>query len=358
MKNFLIVVFEDLSLPKKVKPNKKKRVPARREDERVEELEQELLYTKENLQTTIEEMETTNEELKSTNEELQSTNEELQSTNEEMETSKEELQSLNEELVTVNAELEGKVDELGKTSDDLKNLLSSTNIATIFLDTNLCVTRFTPKTSVILNLIQTDIGRPITHIVSNLQYGKLADDVNKVLDTLVPMEKEVEDKENRWYIMRISPYRTTDNVIDGVVITFEDITGLKDAQQQSLDAQRLSENIIATIREPLLVLEEGMRVVSANRAYYKFFKVTERETINKNIYQIGKHQWNIPQLKGLLGEVLPRKIFFEDYEVKHTFPKIGKRTILLNAREIEQESSKKPLILLAMEDITGLKKRK
>jgi two-component system CheB/CheR fusion protein len=356
MKNFLIVVFEDLSLPRKVEPNKTKRVPARKEDERVEKLEQELLYTKENLQTTIEEMETTNEELKSTNEELQSTNEELQSTNEEMETSKEELQSLNEELVTVNAELEGRIDELAKTSGDMKNLLSSTNIATIFLDANLCVTLFTPKASVIVNLIPADIGRPITHIVSNLQYGKLADDVNKVLDTLVPMEKEVEDKEAQWYIMRISPYRTIDNVIDGVVITFEDITRLKNVQQESLDAQRFSENIIATIREPLLVLEAGMRVVSVNRAYCKFFKVTERETINKNIYEIGNHQWNNPQLKKLLGQVLPEKSFFEDYEVKHTFPKIGNRTMLLNAREIEQESSKKRLILLAMEDITGLKK--
>jgi two-component system CheB/CheR fusion protein len=356
MKNFLIVVFEDLSLPRKVEPKKTKRVSARKEDRRVEELEQELLYTRENLQTTIEEMETTNEELKSTNEELQSTNEELQSTNEEMETSKEELQSLNEELVTVNAELEGRLDELAKTSDDMKNLLVSTNIATIFLDINLCVTRFTPKASEIINLIQTDIGRPIAHIVSNLQYENLVDDVQKVLDNLVPMEKEVGGKKDQWYIMRISPYRTMDNVIDGVVITFEDITNLKNIQQQALDAQRYSENIIETIREPLLVLNGGMRIVSANRAYCSFFKVTEQETINKNIYDIGKRQWDIPKLKQLLGDILPRKIFFDDYEVRQTFPKIGKKILLLNAREIKQKSTKERFVLLAMDDITGHKK--
>jgi len=356
MQGLMMVVFEVTLPPMKGRPEKGKRYSVKKEDKHVEELEQELLYTRENLQTTIEEMDTTNEELKSTNEELQSTNEELQSTNEEMETSKEELQSLNEELVTVNAELEGRVDELAKTSDDMKNLLVSTNIATIFLDINLCVTRFTPKVSEIINLIQTDIGRPLAHIVSNLHYENLLDDAKKVLDTLAFIEKEVGGKEDRWYVMRISPYRTIDNVIDGVVITFEDITTQKNAHQQALNAQRYAENIISTIREPLLVLDAGMQIVLANRSYYRFFKETEQEIIGKQLYEIGNHQWDIPQLEKLLGKILPKKSFFEGYEVKHTFHKIGKKTILLNAREIEQEGTKERLILLAMEDITGHKK--
>ncbi len=356
MQGLMMVVFEIAPPPMKVLPEKGKRYSVKKEDKRIEELEQELLYTRENLQTTIEEMDTTNEELKSTNEELQSTNEELQSTNEEMETSKEELQSLNEELVTVNAELEGRVDELARSSDDMKNLLVSTHIATIFLDMNLCITRFTPKSSEIINLIQTDVGRPIAHIVSNLRYENLLDDAKKVLDTLVFTEKEVEGEGGQWYIMRISPYRTTDNVIDGVVITFEDITAQKNAQQRALNAQRYAENIISTIREPLLVLDAGMRIVLANRAYCRFFKETEKEIIGKKINEIGNHQWDIPQLEKLLEEILPKKSFFEGYEVKHTFHKIGKKTILLNAREIEQEGTKERLILLAMEDTMSLKK--
>jgi PAS domain S-box-containing protein len=156
--------------------------------------------------------------------------------------------------------------------------------------------------------------------------------------------------------MRISPYRTIDNVIDGVVITFEDITAQKNAQQRALNAQKYAENIISTIREPLLVLDAGMRIVSANRAYCNFFKVIEQEVTGKSIFEIGKHQWDIPQLKKLLEEILPKKSFFEGYEVKHTFHKIGNKTILLNAREIEQEGTKERLILLAMEDTMSLKK--
>jgi two-component system CheB/CheR fusion protein len=221
---------------------------------------------------------------------------------------------------------------------------------------NLCITRFTPKASEIINLIQTDVGRPIAHIVSNLRYENLLDDAKKVLDTLVFTEKEVEGEGGQWYIMRISPYRTTDNVIDGVVITFEDITAQKNAQQRALNAQRYAENIISTIREPLLVLDAGMRIVLANRSYYRFFKETEKEIIGKKINEIGNHQWDIPQLEKLLEEILPKKSFFEGYEVKHTFHKIGKKTILLNAREIEQEGTKERLILLAMEDTMSLKK--
>ena len=197
-----------------------------------EKLKTELQYTKESLQSTIEELETTNEELKSTNEELQSTNEELQSSNEEIETSKEEMQSLNEELQTTNAELQAKIDDYSMANDDMKNLLNSTNIATIFLDNDLNVKRFTTEAQKIINLISSDVGRPISDIVSKLDYHNLSEDCSQVLKTLVFKEMEIKSKEDTWYQLRILPYRTAENKIDGLVVTFIDINDLKKSEQK------------------------------------------------------------------------------------------------------------------------------
>ncbi|MBN1648240.1 MAG: PAS domain-containing protein [Spirochaetales bacterium] len=194
-----------------------------------EELQRELSITKEQLQTTIEEFETSNEELKSANEELQSTNEELQSTNEELETSREELQSTNEELQSLLSEHVSKIDELGKLNNDMTNLMASTDIASIFLDNNQLIKRITPATSRFFNILPSDAGRPIKHFVSNLKYEHLAADIQRVIDTLEKKEIEVRTGEDDIYLMRILPYRTTDNIIDGVSITFLDITNLKRA---------------------------------------------------------------------------------------------------------------------------------
>jgi two-component system CheB/CheR fusion protein len=192
-----------------------------------EALERELRYVKESLRNTIEELETSNEQIKSVNEELQSTNEELQSANEELETSKEEMQSLNEELQTVNEELENKVRDLAFANDDMKNLLNNTGIATLFLDNELRIKRFTVQAKKIINLIASDAGRPIGDIVTQLDYKNLVNDATEVLQTLVFREIEVRAHDWSWYLMRIMPYRTADNVIDGLAITFVDITRLK-----------------------------------------------------------------------------------------------------------------------------------
>ncbi len=194
-------------------------------DARIAELQKELRAKDEYIQSTREQMDTANEELKSSNEEMQSVNEELQSTNEELETSKEELQSVNEELATVNAELNTKVLDLSRTNNDMNNLLAGTNIGTVFVDHQLRILRFTPTASAIINLILSDVGRPVAHVVTNLLgYDALVADVQAVLDTLLPKEAEVQTREGKWYTMRIQPYRTIDNVIEGVVITFVDIT--------------------------------------------------------------------------------------------------------------------------------------
>jgi two-component system, chemotaxis family, CheB/CheR fusion protein len=236
LRGLMMVIFKEKAPPAK-KESSPTQARGRKKNSAVESLEQELRYTRENLQTTIEELETSNEELetsneelKSANEELQSTNEELQSTNEELETSKEELQSLNEEAATVNAELQSRLDELSTINDDMKNLLDNTHIATIFLNLDLCVRRFTPKAVDIIPLAPIDSGRPIRHFAPNLIDTDLAADAHDVLQDLGMKEKEVRSKDGAVYRMRVRPYRTVNNVIDGVVITFEDITALKETE--------------------------------------------------------------------------------------------------------------------------------
>lgn len=222
---FVMIIFEE----RKASEFKPGRIDAEKEETitDVSDLEQELASTKEHLRSTIEELKVSNDELKSTVEELKSANEELQSTNEELETSKEELQSVNEEIVTINSELQGKIDELARMNDDMNNLLASTEIGTVFLDTKLNIKRFTPSATKIIHLIQSDVGRPIGHLTSNLIYDTIESDTKKVLDKLQRVKTSVQSREGQWYQMDIMPYRTYDDTIEGVVITFVDISEMK-----------------------------------------------------------------------------------------------------------------------------------
>jgi len=228
--NLLMITFEE-GMKSPVRERKKTRGKAKL-SEREKALQGETTELRERLQTTIEEMETSQEEFKSTMEELQSTNEEMQSTNEELKTSREELQSLNEELLTVNTELNQKNDELARANNDLKNLLNSTDIATLFVDKKLRIMRFTPPTIKIMNLIASDIGRPVSDISSNLRYDALIDDIKEVFRTLVTQERQVPTKDGSWYQMRIIPYRSVENTIEGVVVTFHDISSQKLLEEQ------------------------------------------------------------------------------------------------------------------------------
>ena len=249
-------------------------------------LRQELQAKEEYLQTTIEELETSNEELKSSNEEMQSINEELQSTNEEMETSKEELQSVNEELSTVNAELQNKLADLSQANNDMSNLLAGTGIATVFVDNSLRILRFTPTATRIINLIQGDVGRPVGHIVSNLVgYDRLVKDVQTVLDTLIPQETDVQIADGKWYTMRILPYRTMDNVIEGVVITFVDITAIKESHSllQKANAQIQLAVVVRDSHDAIVVQDLEGRLTAWNLAAERLFGWNEAEALAMHI---------------------------------------------------------------------------
>jgi len=322
-------------------------------DPRCRELESELKISRARLQATVEEMEASQEEMRSMNEEMQSTNEELQSTNEELITSKEELQSLNEELLTVNAELQKKIEEAAISQEDMRNLMNSTEIGIIFLDSDLRVRRFTPKATALVNLIPSDIGRPITDLVSHLVGTEIGQKAKNVLETLIPQEAPVESRDGGWYLMRVLPYRTAENRIDGVTITFLDVTRMKQLERSVVHARNYAENLVSTVREPLVVLDADLRVVSANPSFYRLFRVSKEETVGKPLYLIGDRQWDLPALRRLLEEVLPRDTYFENYMVEHDFPAIGRRKMLLNARKVAGEYPGDALILLAMEDVTG-----
>ena len=353
-----MVIFQEVMPAEPAEARPVKGARSRKLDKHVEELEQELKFTKEDLQTTIEELETANEELKSANEELQSTNEELQSTNEELETSREELQSINEELMTVNTEHQAKIDELSKMSDDLLNLLNSTDIAMMFLDNNLCIRRYTPSIVGIFNVIKSDIGRPVSHVTSNLAYSSFEKDLESVLDTLNSKQVDVETKDGHWFNLRILPYRTADNAIGGLVVNFFDIDERKKAAKAAEDlaqlkaAQALAEHIINTVREPLIALDAELRIISANNSFYRVFRVTPKEMESQSIFKVRNHQWDIPELKRLLESILHEDTYFESFRVERDFPAVGRKVMLLNARRIEPVPGLGVMILLAMEDVT------
>ncbi len=319
--------------------------------ERVAGLEAELRQTREQLQGIIEEYEAGQEELRASNEELQSSNEELRSTLEELETSKEELQSMNEELHTVNQENRHRVEELSQLSGDLQNLLAASDIATLFLDRELRIMRYTPRVAELFNVRAADRGRPVGDLTHRLRYAELQEDARRVLERLIPVEREVSDEGGRWYLTRVLPYRSHDDRIEGVVATFVDITERKRAEEELREARDYAESIFETLHEPLLVLDPELRVQRVNQAFYDHFLVRERQTVGHRIYDLGSGEWDIPELRMLLEDVLPDNEVFNDYEVRHAFEDLGERVMLLNARRLDKVQR----ILLGIRDITDRK---
>nr|WP_315243104.1 chemotaxis protein CheB [uncultured Albidiferax sp.] len=276
----------------------------------IAELNEELQAKEEYLQAANEELETSNEELKSSNEEMQSVNEELQSTNEELETSKEELQSINEELATVNTELQTKVVDLSRANNDMNNLLAGTGIGTIFVDHGLRILRFTPAATLIINLILSDVGRPVGHIASNLLgYDRLVADVQAVLKNLQPIEAHVETLDHKHYTMRILPYRTLDNVIEGVVITFVEITEIVRAREALRKANALL-RLAVVVRDAfdaITVQDLDGRILAWNPGAERLYGWTEAEALQVNIRDLlppGPQDYAAPQRRTKDGQLL------------------------------------------------------
>jgi two-component system CheB/CheR fusion protein len=259
-------------------------------DERISSLLEELRTRDEFLQNARERLERSNEELKFSNEEMQAINEEMQATNEELETSKEELQSVNEELTTVNAELQTKVVDLSHLNNDMNNLLSGTGIATVFVDHQLRILRFTPASCAIINLILSDVGRPVAHTVTNFQYyDRLVQDAQEVLDTLITKVIDVQTKDGKWYTMRMQPYRTIDNVIEGVVINFVEITSLKRTQSELVaDKARLQfkSNMLNAIGEAVIATDLQGKITYWNEAAEHTYGWKSSEVIGKNVVDV------------------------------------------------------------------------
>jgi len=358
-----LILFEDTPalLQQATKTAARSAQPGQEKPSREEEmtrLRQELATTEANLQSIIEEQQATNQDLRAANEEILSSNEELQSTNEELETAKEEIQAANEELNTINDELHRRNLESTQVSNDLQNLLSSTNIPILMLESDLRIRRFTPLAQRILNLIPTDVGRPFGDINHNLNVPDLEQKILEVINTLSPREQEVQDQEGHWYDLRIRPYRTIDNKIDGAVMLLVDIDALKRSSKQLRASRNYVEAIVETMWEPLVVLDMSLQVITANRAFYNMFEVTPAQTEEYLIFDLGNGQWNIPRLRLLLEEVLPSNIEpdFQGFEIEHDFDQIGHKKMLLNARKMTQLDDQQEIILLAIADITQEKR--
>ncbi|HEX2966201.1 MAG TPA: chemotaxis protein CheB [Syntrophorhabdaceae bacterium] len=318
---------------------------------RVAELEKELIYTREHLQASAEEAQAANEELKSANEELQSSNEELQSTNEELETSREELQSVNEELTTVNAELRSKIELLSQTESDIKNLLDSVEIGTIFLNGELRIKRFNAAAvEKIANVIATDIGRPFSDVTLKIEYPDLSARAREVIESLKSFETDIRGIDGSWHNMRIMPYRTIDNVIDGVVMTFTDVTQSRYATGVK---GPLINSLVQTVKGPLAILDNDLRILSANSSFYKLLGVGPEEAIDRVIWDVGKQNWQIPVLRQVLSDVIYDDKVFNDLRAEADFPSIGHRIILVNTRRAELNQYRGgQSVLLSLEDVT------
>jgi two-component system CheB/CheR fusion protein len=306
------------------------------QDQDLERLEAELRSTREHLQETIEELETSNEELRTANEEVL---------------------SMNEELTTVNAQMQEKLDEVNSLNDDLSNLISSTDIATIFLDTRLHVKRYTPTATRLMNLIPADVGRPIEDLTQKFDHADLATDAQSVLQDLHPVEREVQGQDGSWYTMRLLPYRTRELQVDGIVVTFADVTRLKSADEAATAAQHYAESVVETVRLPLLVLDKDLRVISANEAFYRLFGGGPADTVGRKLTDLGEGQWDAPPLSGLLARLVASAEPQNGVQVCFEVPQAGWRTLVVSGRRFVRPPDGSPvLLLLAVDDVTEQRK--
>jgi two-component system CheB/CheR fusion protein len=315
---------------------------------RIAQLEQELEETHKQLNVVIRDLEISNEDFRTVNEEALSVNEEFQSTNEELETSKEELQALNEELTALNSQLQETLEQQRATAADLQNILNSSGVATLFLDTAFNIRFFTPAAKSLFGVSIVDIGRPVGDLAQRFQDDALLADARAVLSNLTPARREVESHDGNWYIRSILPYRVAEGTVEGVVITFARITELKEAERNIGGAKAYAESIIATVKQPLAVLDEDLRLVSASASFYQVFGERPEDSIGKML-TLGTGRQQEALAKFL--EAANRGGAIEAPEMDIALPKAGPRKFRLSARKIAERSK----ILISFDDITDAK---
>jgi two-component system, chemotaxis family, CheB/CheR fusion protein len=347
---FYLILFEpvDHNAPERASPETPAKAKRAGQLAQVEQLRQDLEATRTYLQSAIQKHESTNQELRAANEEIQSSNEELQSTNEELETAKEELQSTNEELTTVNEELHSRQLELIQVNNDLHNLINSVHVPIIILDQDLRIRRFTPMAEKVLNVIPTDIGRPLSDININLSVEDLPRLITEVTESLTVKELEVQDREGRWYSMRLRPYRTADQKIDGVVLTLFEIDTIKRTLSEAEEARNLAQAVIETTREPLAALTADLKIKSANDAFYRLFKTTKEHAEGHSFFDLVKSPGKLDGLKQALEDILPTNACLTNHEVGIDLPEAGPTALIVNVRQIASAVRTYPLILLSL----------
>jgi len=354
----LLILFEGVAAakPRPAAPAGRRRRAPGPDDRQLGQLQQELAETRQYLGTVMQEHEAAYEELQSSHEEILSSNEELQSVNEELGTAKEEIQSANEELSTLNQELEDRNARLQRLNDDLLNLLGSVDIPIVMVGRDLRVRRFTAAAEKLFNLIPSDVGRPLGDIRSNLEGIDLEREVLQVIDSLHSSDREVQDRQGRFHAMRIRPYLTAEKRIEGAVLALVDVDALKRSSERIQRALDYANAIVSTVREPLLILDQDLRVERASPAFYENFRVSPEQTEGRRLYELGDGQWDIPALRTTLEEVLPRDRSLDGFEVEHDFPEIGRRTMVLNARRLQQGDGREERILVAIQDRTEVRR--
>lgn len=312
------------------------------------------LLAQAHLQAVIQEQTQLNQSLRVANEEILSSNEELQSTNEELQTAKEEIQATNEELSTTNDELRSRNLQQNRDNSDLNNFVASISVPIVMLTNDLRIRRFTPTAQRLFNFIPTDVGRPFSDLNANFDISQLEPMILEVLETLNTQEQEIQTQEGHWYSLRIRPYRTTENQIDGATLVFVDIDALKRHAAILEAARNYAEAIVETVQTPLVVLDVDLQVNTANRAFYETFQVSASATEQVSWFELGNGQWNVPALRLALEEMLINHRPIQDLEVEHDFEQIGQKTLLLNACRLKREDNA-DMILLLIEDITERK---
>jgi len=343
-----LVLFREAAVPKSAPKTTAGKKGANRASE-VLALTQQLDQNRSELQDMIEQFAIRNEELQTANEEIQSNFEELQSTNEELETAKEELQATNEELTTVNEELRSRNLDLSVSNNDLNNVIANINIPILILGSDLRIRRVNPSAEAMLNLIPADVGRPITDLRLALDVPGLEALVAESIGSMAVREREVQDHHGHWHSLRVRPYKTSDNRIEGAVITLVDISQVK---AEAIGARSYAEAIVETVRDAVLVLDAELRVKAANRAFYETFWASPENTLDRPLRELGNGQWNLPPLLAMLTDMLPRHKEVREFKIEHEFPGLGQRAMLFNAYQIRQIGNEPGLTLLAITDFT------